>query len=144
MQLAVDASILVGESLRARGKWLLSHPELDLVVATEGWSETQHELSRRIQAMAVRSHMTAAESGVFLAEALGAVALVTTVAPPDVYEGRLPEATLRVPQDENDAPTVALALALDCGIWTSDRDFFGCGVAVWSTDVLLRSLPPSS
>jgi hypothetical protein len=38
-----------------------------------------------------------------------------------------------------------LALALDCGIWTADNDFFGCGVAIWATDVLLArlaALPP--
>jgi hypothetical protein len=37
-------------------------------------------------------------------------------------------------------PRVALALALECGIWTADRDFFGCGVAVWTTDTLAQYL----
>lgn len=26
------------------------------------------------------------------------------------------------------------ALALGCPIWTADQDFFGCGVATWTTD----------
>jgi len=26
------------------------------------------------------------------------------------------------------------ALALDCPIWAEDTDFFGCGVATWTTD----------
>ena len=30
----------------------------------------------------------------------------------------------------------ALALLLDCGLWTEDRDFFGCGLSVWQTAVL--------
>ncbi len=38
------------------------------------------------------------------------------------------------------APTVALALALDCGIWTNDRDFFGCGLPVWVTETLRAHL----
>jgi predicted nucleic acid-binding protein len=47
------------------------------------------------------------------------------------------EARDRIPRDPNDWPTVALALALGCGIWTADRDFFGCGVPVWTTETLL-------
>jgi len=32
-----------------------------------------------------------------------------------------------------DWPVLAAALALDAGIWSDDRDFFGTGVAVWSS-----------
>jgi predicted nucleic acid-binding protein len=37
-------------------------------------------------------------------------------------------------RDEDDWPVLAAALALDCPIWTEDTDFFGCGVAIWTTD----------
>ena len=40
------------------------------------------------------------------------------------------------------APDVAGALALSCGIWTEDADFFGTGVAVWTSsrvEIYLRS-----
>ena len=37
-------------------------------------------------------------------------------------------------RDEDDWPILAVALALRCPIWTEDRDFFGCGVATWTTD----------
>ena len=37
-------------------------------------------------------------------------------------------------RDEDDWPVLAAALALDCAIWTEDTDFFGCGVATWTTD----------
>jgi predicted nucleic acid-binding protein len=37
-------------------------------------------------------------------------------------------------RDEDDWPVLAAALALDCPIWTEDTDFFGCGVATWTTD----------
>jgi predicted nucleic acid-binding protein len=56
------------------------------------------------------------------------------------FAARMDEARLRVPQDADDASTVGLALALECGVWTQDRDFFGCGLPVWSTDVLRRYL----
>ena len=33
-----------------------------------------------------------------------------------------------------DWPIVAVALLLDFPIWTEDQDFFGAGVATWTTD----------
>ena len=39
-----------------------------------------------------------------------------------------------VRRDEDDWPILAAALALRCPIWTEDTDFFGCGVATWTTD----------
>jgi predicted nucleic acid-binding protein len=44
-------------------------------------------------------------------------------------------------RDEEDWPVLATALALECPIWTEDADFFGAGVATWTTDrveLLLR------
>jgi len=37
-------------------------------------------------------------------------------------------------RDEDDWPALAVALALECPIWAGDTDFFGCGVATWTTD----------
>ena len=37
-------------------------------------------------------------------------------------------------RDEDDWPVLAAALAFGCPIWTEDTDFFGCGVATWTTD----------
>lgn len=37
-------------------------------------------------------------------------------------------------RDEADWPILALALTLRCPIWTEDKDFFGAGVATWTTD----------
>ena len=37
-------------------------------------------------------------------------------------------------RDVDDWPIVALSLALNCPIWTEDADFFGSGVATWTTD----------
>ena len=44
-------------------------------------------------------------------------------------------------RDEEDWPVLATALALESPIWTEDADFFGTGVATWTTDrieLLLR------
>ncbi len=36
-------------------------------------------------------------------------------------------------RDPEDWPILAAALALECPIWTEDSDFFGCGVATWTS-----------
>ncbi|TAN51914.1 MAG: hypothetical protein EPN21_05325 [Methylococcaceae bacterium] len=36
-------------------------------------------------------------------------------------------------RDENDWPAVAAAMLLDCPVWTEDKDFFGSGIATWTT-----------
>ena len=54
-------------------------------------------------------------------------------------------------RDENDWPVLATALALACPIWTEDEDFFGTGVAAWTTNRIeiflkqqAKSLDPSN
>jgi predicted nucleic acid-binding protein len=45
-------------------------------------------------------------------------------------------------RDEDDWPVLAGALALGCGIWSEDADFFGTGIAVWTTsriEIFLKS-----
>jgi predicted nucleic acid-binding protein len=37
-------------------------------------------------------------------------------------------------RDINDWSIVAVSLMLDCPIWTEDKDFFGTGVATWTSD----------
>lgn len=37
-------------------------------------------------------------------------------------------------RDEDDWPILATALSLSCPIWTEDTDFFGSGIASWTTN----------
>jgi predicted nucleic acid-binding protein len=37
-------------------------------------------------------------------------------------------------RDSDDWPVLALVLAADSPVWTEDQDFFGTGVATWTTD----------
>jgi predicted nucleic acid-binding protein len=37
-------------------------------------------------------------------------------------------------RDPDDWPMLACAIAFQCPIWTEDTDFFGCGVATWTSD----------
>ena len=53
---------------------------------------------------------------------------------PDVYTSLEPAARTRLrPRAQPDWPTLAAATAFGADIWSNDRDFFGTGIAVWST-----------
>jgi predicted nucleic acid-binding protein len=66
----------------------------------------------------------------------------------DVYGEFEAEARERLGQrDPEDWPILAAALALGCPIWTEDTDFFGCGVATWtsrSVQMFLRGRPSTA
>ena len=52
-----------------------------------------------------------------------------------LYEEYQNEARGRIGlRDPDDWPVVATALLLDLPIWTEDQDFFGSGVATWTSD----------
>src|SRR4051794_11575995 len=140
MQLVVDASTLVAEALRSRGRALLTDTELDLFVAADAWNETQHELRRRTALIAERGYLDATRAGQLLEDTWAVLEVAVAVMPHASYADYITEARRRIPRDPSDAPTVALALALDCGIWTNDHDFFGCGLPVWVTDTLQAHL----
>jgi predicted nucleic acid-binding protein len=70
-----------------------------------------------------------------LEEILGRLPMLVTPVPAEVYAESEPKARQRLAgRDESDWPFVALALKLNCPIWTEDQDFFGSGVATWTTD----------
>ena len=56
-----------------------------------------------------------------------------------LYEEHEPTARERMrSRDIDDWPIAATSLLLDCPIWTEDQDFFGSGIATWtSTNVEL-------
>ena len=140
MKLATDASSLVAESLRARGAEIIAHKDLTLYIAVPTWSEVEHELDRRLTAMVRQGRLALVRRDRVLTETLTALATSLTIVTEVEYGQYEAEARDRIPQDPNDWPTVALALALGIGIWASDRDFFGCGVPVWTTQALLAHL----
>jgi predicted nucleic acid-binding protein len=53
----------------------------------------------------------------------------------DLYADHKTDALRRIgARDADDWPILACALALDCPVWTEDQDFFGTGVATWTSD----------
>jgi predicted nucleic acid-binding protein len=68
-------------------------------------------------------------------EILNRLPRLVTPVPQGVCATMEVEARLRLSgRDETDWPILALALTLGCPIWTEDKDFFGSGVATWTTD----------
>ena len=66
---------------------------------------------------------------------LDALRRVIQVIPAELVAHLEPEARERLQgRDQDDWPYLGLALVFDCPLWTEDRDFFGCGIALWTTD----------
>lgn len=52
-----------------------------------------------------------------------------------VYEGFKTQALQRMAmRDADDWPVLACAMTIGCPVWTEDADFFGAGVATWTSD----------
>ncbi len=71
-------------------------------------------------------------AGLQLLEALSELVETVDIS---LYESYKELASVRISsRDANDWPIVATSLLLDCPIWTEDQDFFGSGLATWTTD----------
>lgn len=47
-------------------------------------------------------------------------------------------------RDSDDWPVLAVAMQFRCPVWTEDQDFFGSGIATWTTDLVELYLEESS
>jgi predicted nucleic acid-binding protein len=113
-------------------------------MSEHAWSETRYELTRRVRVIAKHRSLSETDEAALLATGMVVLEVSVTVMPAESYSQLETLARGRLPADPNDWPTGALALALDAGIWTEDRDFFGCGLATWTTPVLDHYLTAES
>ena len=52
-----------------------------------------------------------------------------------VYESLKTQALQRIAmRDADDWPVLACAMTIGCAVWTEDADFFGTGIATWTSD----------
>jgi predicted nucleic acid-binding protein len=59
----------------------------------------------------------------------------------ELYEGMQQKALQRIAvRDADDWPVLACAMTLGCPVWTEDADFFGTGVATWTSDRIVLYL----
>lgn len=139
MIVVVDASVLVAEMLRRRGRELFVHPGLECLVAEEQWEEARHELQKRVAALVGQGRLSNEQGNAVHEFVQGDV---IEVVPRTVYEHMGSMARRRVPRDPHDWAPVALALAVDAAILTGDHDFLGCGCPTWTVETLTAELAP--
>ena len=141
MIVIADASVLVSELLRKRGRDLLSHPDIQILVAEHQWRETERELPRRLDSIVSHGHLSAEQANELLKAANELVSCgVIEIVPEAVYADNEQVARRRIPRDDKDWPTVALAITFDSGILAADNDFFGCGCPTWTFETLRDEL----
>ncbi len=119
---------------------MVENPALVLHVGERPWEETGHELGKRVTAMVERGRIGEAAGRELREGAIGLAEARVSRVPALAYEHLQEETLARIPRDPDDWHTVALALALEADIWTTDGDFLGCGVATWTTETLAAYL----
>jgi len=138
MKLIIDTNVLVGQLLREKGQKLLASDNFVLFISNKVFDECVYEINKRLRVMFDKGHITMENLEIRHRTALLIFNEVTTVVPVDSYLCYEEEAKTRMHKDLDDWETVALALYLELQIWTEDKDFFGCGIATWSTDTLIK------
>ncbi len=127
--IVLDANILIRAVLGARVRRLIqTYGDSVLLVSPH---TAIGEMDRHLPGLADRRHLDAAVAAEIRSKVIAAVEIVlsATYAPFEAAARQRPER-----RDEDDWPILATALALGCPIWTEDLDFFGCGVATWTSD----------
>jgi predicted nucleic acid-binding protein len=127
--LVLDANILMRAVLGKRARALLAkYCERIVFVAPDvAFDEARARLPQVIERRKLREEP-------FMAYFASLANIIQPVEVED-YSGFETVARQRLARrDEDDWPILAVALALRCPIWTEDTDFFGCGVATWTTD----------
>jgi predicted nucleic acid-binding protein len=121
--LVLDANILIRAVLNVRVRRILEA----FFVPEPALSQAQEHLATLV----VRRGGDPSKALRLLDAMVGLVDLVS----PDIYAALATEARMRLgSRDPDDWPILATARALGCPIWTVDTDFFGCGVATWTSN----------
>lgn len=137
--LVLDANVLVAELLKRRGQALIADPRLQLIITECAWSETQHELARRVRARSQYDSSIASAVTKAITQAIDFAERFVERVPQTLYEDLLSEAARRIP-DPQDVPTAALAIATNAAILTEDAHFWGGGLRIWRIQRLLSYL----
>jgi len=132
-RLVIDANILIRACLGVRARALIADfaSEVDFYVAEANAAEA----SGYIGELASHRGLDPQICQEVLLSLMEVVQMVDT----PLIEAAKDEALNRI-RDPADWPALALAMQLECAIWTEDQDFFGTGVATWTTATVQRYL----
>jgi predicted nucleic acid-binding protein len=127
--LAVDGNILVRAVLGKHAREVMERyaDRVSFLVPEAAYAEAEEHL-----APLVIKRGGDPEKALALLRALGHL---VDVIGSEVYGEFEAEARQRLERrDPDDWPVLATALTCGCPIWTEDTDFFGCGVATWTSN----------
>lgn len=135
--LVVDANILIRAVLGKRVREVIGRyaGQASFFVPDVAYAEAEEHLS----ALIIKRGGDPEKALSFLRSLAGLVDLIGS----EIYGEFEAEARERLGQrDPEDWPILASALAIGCPIWTEDTDFFGCGVATWTSSRVEMFLRP--
>ena len=136
-RLVLDANILIRAVLGKRVKSILNNYEREAWFGSPEFCffEAQKQLPRILAGPAIDAGLA------MLDQLTNTVEFIDETS----YRRYKIEAQERMRRrDPNDWPILAVAMLMGCPIWTEDRDFFGKGIATWTTDMVEIYLRPSS
>ncbi len=129
--IVLDANILIRFVLGERVPALLATHAVNVDFLAP---DTAFDEARKHLPTILRARGDDGSGEVAALEKLDAVTAVVTPVPATSYEPMRIAALARIGQRyPHDWQVLACALLLRCPIWTEDRDFFGTGVATWTT-----------
>lgn len=131
--IVLDANVLMRAVLGRRVSQLLEDfaPQVTFLAPDVAFDEVREHLAA---VLTKRRALAALQQSL---DKLTALQIAVQVVDITEYEAMKPAALARVgPRDPDDWPVLACALLLNCPIWTEDRDFFGTGVATWTTNLV--------
>jgi predicted nucleic acid-binding protein len=128
-RLVLDANILLRAVFGVRVRSLLESYEESVTFYTP--DVCFNDARKYIPAVSAKRRLDSA-AGLLVLDRL---ARLIEVIDQDLYGQHEPTARERMrSRDIADWPIVATSLLLDCPIWTEDQDFFGSGIATWTTN----------
>ncbi len=127
--IVLDANILIRAVLGKRVRQLiLNHtPTVQFFSPDVAYADARKYLPELLKKRGLES-----DSAMRLLELLETIVISLDI---ELYAPLRAQALSRIAmRDADDWPVLACALRIDCPIWTEDADFFGTGVATWTTD----------
>jgi predicted nucleic acid-binding protein len=130
-RLVIDANILIRAVLGTRVQGLIfgAVDQVAFYIAAANYDEAEHYLAQLAPTRGL-------EDIIWCNVLEGVMSAIQLVGEPEL-ESMKQGALARIGgRDADDWPALAAALLLACPVWTEDKDFFGSGVATWTTETV--------
>ncbi|MDI9235245.1 PIN domain-containing protein [Limnohabitans lacus] len=127
--IVLDANILIRAVLGKRVRELLveNADRVQFFSPDVAYADARKYLPALLEKRGIQS-----ESAMAVLDALETIVLPLELV---VYVDFKAQALQRIAtRDADDWPVLACAMTIGCPVWTEDADFFGTGVATWTTD----------